>query len=1726
MVVARVALDVPVTSASVPWYQHALGVTYVAASIALSFAALEGFATYTATDYFWPQFGSTAPVLRQILNTNLSVLPATAFVPVDVFAPSATILGSLTSGVDTVYVRRLVYSDLTDLPSSIASLRTLNAMQVSELVSPYCWVDLDKVWELAYTSKRQARCVVAESSNAAVHLAAVLRNIDFDAWRHFTQGRFDAHVGGPIAATGPYGASWLDAFGDRSDGTGTAFGLHESVLVENALGIRLPWPLKTIPSVNRARFRNTCVFYDLLLNDLYAMSAIQSMVRSTTNYFADTTPDIMECYSVSCPLSGASRALHDQVGAIAALDAKWLTPPPAFVAAATAFRSQMITAFTASPTLHALLVAPAVLPLRPVQWADPSLRFVSGNPWCIYGAALPFVQQTLNFDDVCSRQMPLTLASSLVGSVFALTQLPHLEGAAACVAATDAAGCLAVFEAAQTLSRNLSVLPLDAAALTSLDIGLFQYVVHQTQLPTNSMAAPAVEMQPLLDATFAFFGWMMLYEWAIGEREVISLQGDVQTMNIISVAYPAAVSSVPPAPTSLGPYLWYFAAMTSGVLGAVGAAAIVLGYGTRFTLWGMFNPIVSSVWMARHPLAARGTLACICLATAPTSVLDSSKTLQLDPRPRALWASLTLSSEALWLLCLWYEVVLPILRRPAAKMLVRCAACAFVALVGLDQGWPVTWSVFLGRLCDLNDLTVVTCSSGSVAVGSWHRLVVVGLVLLGVAVGAALLSRPERQAVLHRLLPLSLRSCVKAGTVELDGASAFLCGVIPFSICGVAYVADVKLWRVLVCDAYDVALRRRSIAFANRFQHSVRIRATPATRQRKLMHHVPLLVTGLGYLVATLSSNVAYLSVMSESLANDFGWSGFNTSGTHAFLASTFTSLAMSSIDIPDLILDTPTLGVPAYSDAHDATQWQPNLARRQLFDDASITLTTVVDGLRSMDPCQLPWMFTQYCWLDFGRKWAMASSAARQARCVSSMSLSGAVYLEAPLRNLNDWSAWQRCWGRSFEIGVGSALQTSATGRQWLSALTAGFVNSVDDEVSSWRASGLSTFRLQWQNYKTTGFDDAIEVTTAWGLSYPLTIATFPPEMHTDRQTSMRMYWSLASDLWAVATNDSGIGGASLLRASATYAFTNTTPEQLLFVNTTLVTPLQAGLCVLRDTLGPFGVVDMVYISVPPPLQQLYVLLNSAVANVTTTDSLAQSRFAALPEKAYVGVTPWELLHATNPPGNVGGNLVCGSDLEPVDTSIGLTAFVGFETQCSWWRSEVVAPSSLQLLFALVAMNATSVLDPTLDFDQFCAADAFPEPTCATIHADVYDFAVAYTSALPLAPLATAVHSTVDDLGIVVAQYLRNASSHVELYQRRLFNSSDDRAWPFFGWCFLFDWVVGMREVVSFQGDLGVVRPITAATSPVVIVLDPTEIPTALSFVFRTSAQYVTVVLIGVTGLIVCYTMTSLGAIDAFSLFDLNRIVGHVWVGRLLLVVRSATALWLLNTSGLTLQKMGTSAMLQVPSTPSYKVVLVESELTWLVYVLNDLLSGVTQQYTPSYAWKSSLLTWAVAVGCQAPRRYSASLHRRCVYDNMDAGLVCTTGSITIGHLSGVGTGVVIALCAIVGTAAILERWRLPALSPMTLQTLYLSSASYFALSPDAGTVGTDIDPVFALMAGLVSLRWRGKLYAFDIKSWRSVPCHDDVIRDVLQASVARRAGTSSSKLIHVQGVSAHDAP
>ena len=116
---------------------------------------------------------------------------------------------------------------------------------------------------------------------------------------------------------------------------------------------------------------------------------------------------------------------------------------------------------------------------------------------------------------------------------------------------------------------------------------------------------------------------------------------------------------------------------------------------------------------------------------------------------------------------------------------------------------------------------------------------------------------------------------------------------------------------------------------------------------------------------------------------------------------------------------------------------------------------------------------------------------------------------------------------------------------------------------------------------------------------------------------------------------------------------------------------------------------------------------------------------------------------------------------------------------------------------------------------------------------------------------------------------------------------------------------------------------------------------------------------------------------------------------------MRGFTALWLLNTPPLELKATGAGARFKARPLGWFPTPLASSELTWLVYIANDLLSCVTLQYTPSHAWKSSVTACVVAAAWTfaVPKDYIAYVHRRCSYVDMDLALVRTSGHVELGH-------------------------------------------------------------------------------------------------------------------------------
>ncbi|KAF0704065.1 hypothetical protein As57867_007416, partial [Aphanomyces stellatus] len=224
-----------------------------------------------------------------------------------------------------------------------------------------------------------------------------------------------------------------------------------------------------------------------------------------------------------------------------------------------------------------------------------------------------------------------------------------------------------------------------------------------------------------------------------------------------------------------------------------------------------------------------------------------------------------------------------------------------------------------------------------------------------------------------------------------------------------------------------------------------------------------------------------------------------------------------------------------------------------------------------------------------------MANTNARHQRCLAKETQNGAVYLEAVLRNV-EWTTLLSCWNTSLTIGVFSYLQTSTQGQAWL-ATTAQAWPTVASEVAYWTSVGITTYETQWQNYKQLGVAETFAVQNAFGFTYPLTIKRTRGALTLGASaTSFKMYWSFASDLWAVATNTTMLGGLHLIRESPQFAFTNFSLASALAQNATLPAPLGPGLNLVHDTIGPFGSIDAKRVACPDALRQVYRNLTEAL--------------------------------------------------------------------------------------------------------------------------------------------------------------------------------------------------------------------------------------------------------------------------------------------------------------------------------------------------------------------------------------------------------------------------------------------------------------------------------------------------------------------------------------------------
>ncbi|OQR87485.1 hypothetical protein ACHHYP_08791 [Achlya hypogyna] len=1716
------------------------GCGYIVASLIFSYYYLYLLASNINNDLWWPQYNLSGHEAYIVDVTN-SLLQTRRSGEFDMFSPTmkkSFAMPTSSSEIYATYPRQVILTELTSLEYAVSNLRVMRYTWALRLNAPWCWVDFNRTFEVAHTHRRQERCRQRYWTNAAVYVEAPLRNVIWDdfiaAWggpgnlftiaiqlaleesesgRKWLQITSEARLITTIQDEVAYWRSYALETYELQWQNNWETGITETVKLENALGMQHAVTIKAIDkSYGPWTSEN---MYWMPMNDLWILQFLNaSLVWGAPNHYLSLNQSL-EYQNSNCNPDGTfsqpSAIFRDIVGPFVNIDCFMIRPPASLIAVYAAFEARHW--LRAIPTPYPI-VEGTMFPV-PASWNDVQ-QYYGGNLLCISSAfSTSYVQQSFDFFDTCVAPQQLTVGLSANAMLFASilsTAAPRdvcqfdATASAACIHAVSSA------HAAVTAVRLSDVDPsivLDALGdVVTLNVSLMQYAI-------STSANWTILHQPLVttDAAWTYVGGLFLYDWVRGAREVVAFEGDSGALVLVSNAYVAVEFGSSAGHMEIATrYVLYLVAATSASLSFV--ALLVFGFSVKinFDFIGdnlfFFNRIVGSVWIGRPLCLLRGVTAMCILSTASVSLIEHEGYTHLVPAPRSLFVISILAGEATWVSYVLSDVGTPCGRIYARLYAPGSCWLAWLVLVLTETCAPVVLVSTLDRTCSSQDYSMsLHCTSATIQIGSVRRfLLFCSLQAIIFVLAVVFAACHKKRSLGNDMHNTSLHLCGVSRLYlnvqdvgkeqHIDSVACVLSGLLPWYQNHEKYTFDIKTWRL-----YRDSSRIASAKALHRPSLSVRICKTNSGHLSRTDGEVTSLwrrrwdravaSAGLGYITASLFGSLKYLELSGVSLANDAYWATFNSTGAHAFIATWLneqlvlntTAATAFRLDDPEVML-AQTFGAATTSVACVAS-FGTYVQHTQLNN----SLVEAVLGIRATSASDAPWIFTPYCFLDLERRWEMANSAKRQLRC-QAMGSNGAVFLETLLRNV-EWNAWMDSWGIAFDTAVAHDLRLSQSGQQWLNDLSKLDQNfSPISEARYWSAHGVSTYNTQWQNYKQLGVINAYTVTNTYGIAYPFTLQSTKGVYRFASQTSWKMYWALANDLAAVATNGSGMTALSLLRSSPRFAFMNQSLQDVLVGNGTLASPLTNGYQMLSKTIiGPFGSVDMVYVAPPPDVKAAVAAILGRIRAALISNSAAREQLAMIrPSASMIPVPPaW----------TTGETITCGGSPLCPDTpgegsalATGLLELVGFSKLCTTlaYAAATVAPTHESYVVAayLAGIGVTTNLTRTCELDTANVASCFDSLNqamnfLATVQASL--------SWLPV-PLPD-IYAQVLATGVSFMSYTQaNSSMPFDVSFISVLNAPE---FDFFGWIFLYDWIIGHREVISFQGDEGTLTLLSEYEATLNQTPLAWQVASNVAQYIHVGVYYVTIIMILVAGLSFVYAVASYGHCEGLNLLELSRVGGIVWIGRPLLLLRSLSALSLLSTGTLVLQLSDAVSYFLEVKNAWYKTILAASEVTWLVAVVNDVAMAVTQEYTAYYATFNSVLVMFITaiVSAVAPVGHSAVRNLECTYAQMDFQMVCESASIVVGSRGRYVTLVCVVLgcnaACYLGTLWLLRGKRRP---QGGVHSLFLSSgAKHLYCHTRRTRHGVYyLDRPSGVLTGLLTLRWNKELYVFDIKIWRLV--------------------------------------
>ncbi|KDO34734.1 hypothetical protein SPRG_00796 [Saprolegnia parasitica CBS 223.65] len=1636
-----------------------------------------------ANDLLWPGFSTTGSqtFLGDVFQRLLQQSNATSS---SLFAPTWSGRKSYDSAptfIDTTLsLSRVVLQSPLTLETALPVLRATRFDWMLRMYSQYCYVDLDRMYAVSTTSARQERCDTKYKSNAAVYWEPLWRNaVPRDVLEGAYAEALDVAVFAALKNNTWWQSLWVRPLLAPMDevrlwrSRGLTYwqtqvnnyyevGLTENIEVVNALGVVQVMTIHQVPR----HFRGLALWtmgnsYNGIWNDLWQCQAINcSLVRGASAASDDVKlhwETIEYGLTNDTPLQWAIRS---HMGPFGSIDITLLAKPPPLIACMAQYTTTWYGPIALNASLATSLAAwpRRRVALLPTSWRAPGLSYFGGNPMCLGNTPQPFAQDQLGFYDTCTAPTPLEMVLDADAVLFAYVMCgPTVDVDAICGHCdgdASRATCQAVLRTVASWLATSGLPPVFANtaatddAMQRLNLTLVQFAWNGSDVSFLT--------QPWVHGSWHFFGYLAVYDWMRGDREAYAYDSDNGAFALLSPAVsPTPLAANPlELPQHVSLYVWYVLLYSTSVLS--GLALWVLLAASRSKLPRQLlhiNRVAGLVWIGRPILLLRSATALAILSTSPMQFETRAGVSRFVFAPRSVLETMVLSGEATWATYVLVDVLLPLTKRAAPMYAPLSSLVAWLLVVLWDVFAPFQATLHVAQTCSILELGLsATCTGGRIEVGSAARFY--GLLtanLLSVLLPALWMYNAnidEHRTEPGPLVAASVDAFFHSAAGHLDPAGAIMSGLLPLR----RGFVDMSLWL------------RVGLRVGPRLQTKITTRPLPPVAPRRLVLKAS---AGFLYVVFSVVGSYSYVYVSETALANDLWWAGFNATGHQTLLANWFLQQLQVTTSLYDIDLTARRYRDNANRyNLSDTNTVVSNLYASMLQSEVS-TLPAIVRGLRRMESGDVPWIATSYCFLDLNRSWSMAISSARQAQCNAS---NGAVYLEPILRNVAFSHAW---WYPGFAIGIEAHLLTSASGRAWLATLAAPRLD-IDGEVAHWRTHGLQRYETQWQNYKRLGVVESFSIATALNTRYAISLRASNASLHSAMQTSFKMQWPLASYFWAVTANASGMGGSSLLRESPFFAFGNaTTIASVLARNQTLRMPLDPAMAALEAAVGPFGTIEMRRVAFPIVLRTWYAELRAAIV-AGLAGGEATAAFAQISPSVTLFPTPteWAML------ASVGGDLTCPGQGAPVTFVLQFFSNTG---ACSSNNQDSVVIDAIGATQSLVSTNALSA---TVACGHMWGSSAACESLLASTQQLLQALLLPNHEALIA---AVRDDDTLQQLRLV--QYMQAANGSIQLMQSPLFPLTDP-SFHVFGYMYLLEWLRGVREVVSFESNYGRVVTLSARNPVLVGPVNALEVPTNVATYTRYVLLYVTGVLMLVALLTGGHVLWSRGCVHGYNLFAINRVTGLVWIGRPLLLLRGVSALCLLSTARLDIRKDDSGFYLFHATQPSWPAtIMAGGEATWVVFLLNDVASLYTREYTPLYAGRSSLAVWAsVALwSLLTPVTPTAAIDRRCDIPAVDAQLVCESGVVAIGSatrllaLLGATNGIVL------GTF-LLQRVRCRQVPPPSIHShlLYASAHYHFNSTHWLEDDVYYLDSASATIAGLLSLRWRHSLYVLDIKKWR----------------------------------------